>query len=94
MIIKYTVENNQTPSYVTSGGYFPNHSTGERIGIGTKFLNRITQEELRTYVLALHNSKPLSRFDSTAIETSSIKSMTEAEVITMVNEWYIENVNK
>ena len=95
MIIKYTLENNQTPSYVTDGGYFYNDATEELIGVGTDASKEITQEQLQTYVLNMHTSPlpntPFLKFNAFAFDSRFNTVMTEAEVLTMVNEWWTEN---
>ena len=102
MIIKYKAYAKHVPPYITDGGYFYNENTEELIGVGTQPPDipgqpdiEISQKDLHTYLLDLHDSVNLIKFNDELMSTPdaviTLRSMTEDEVIAMADEWYIAN---
>tara|TARA_R100000306_G_scaffold23005_1_gene26329 strand:- start:442 stop:717 length:276 start_codon:yes stop_codon:yes gene_type:complete len=82
-IIRYQLDNGNTPSYITDGGHF--YSGNNLIGIGSGGGTEISKSDLLTYVLSLHASTPYKTRDSDQMLTDT--NMNTTQVTGLVNSW-------
>ncbi len=87
-IIKYTLDNGNTPDYITNGGMFYNRSDSTYIGIGSGGGTEITKSELITRALAMHANRGWSKWDSNSPHNTVVTvDLDDAGVTAVVNEW-------
>ena len=82
-IIKYTLVNSTTPSYITDGGYYYKSSDDTYIGIGSGGGTEISKAEL----VARYQSLGGSWHEPKAPTPLNDRAMTDAELETAVNNW-------
>ena len=90
-VIKYTLVNSATPSYITDGGYYRDDADNTYIGIGSGGGTELTKAELVTRMQTFSDLYPTTftwdELDGDRMDTSTKRRVTEAEYETRVNEW-------
>ena len=85
-VIKYTLDSSTTPAYITDGGYFHNKTDDTLIGIGSGGGTELTKAELITRTQEIGGKYLESNHG--AEDISTLRDKTDAELETMVNDWY------
>ena len=85
-VIKYTLDSSTTPAYITDGGYFRNPSDDTLIGIGSGGGTELTKAEVITRQKTLSNIYLEFSGGEEIIDT--LRDMTDAEIESMINNWY------
>ena len=94
-VILYTLDNGNTPDYITNGGHFLNDADGTRIGIGSGGGTELTKAELIARQKTMPNYyKEFVGMTTTRPEGNGVyvegstRNMTDAEIEEMVNLWW------
>ena len=85
-VIKYNLDSSTTPVYITDGGYFHNKPDDTLIGIGSGGGTELTKAEVITRQKTMANIYLEFNGDEEIIDT--LRDMTDAEIESMINNWY------
>ena len=85
-VIKYNLDSSTTPAYITDGGYFHNKTDDTLIGIGSGGGTELTKAEVITRQKTMTNIYLEFNGDEEIIDT--LRDMTDAEIESMINNWY------
>ena len=94
-VIKYTLDSSTTPAYITDGGYFHNKTDDTLIGIGSGGGTELTKAEVITrqktmtniYLEFVEQTEENPRGTGEEI-IDTLRDMTDAEIESMINNWY------
>ena len=85
-IIKYTLDSNFTPAYISDGGYWKHTNDRTYIGIGSGGGTELTVAQLKAYAKGVRDVTPNMRYvDASTI--LAVRDYTDAEFDTMVDDW-------
>jgi hypothetical protein len=89
-IIKYTLDSNFTPAYISDGGYWKHTNDRTYIGIGSGGGTELTVAQLKAYAKGVRDVTPNMRYvewESDGLSTSVNRAYTDAEMETHVDDW-------